>query len=172
VRWGDGARGRQGDLDLTHYSLLVTNMGTKGRRAAREIALNVLYQIDVARIPPDEALQTAMENTGLDETAQEFATALVKGTLEHMRVIDEKLKSLSIGWDPQRQPSVDRNILRMAMFEILYQDHIPPSVSINEAVELAKKFSTEDSGKFINGVLGTLAREITEEKEAVDAKQA
>ena len=134
-------------------------MSTKGRRAAREIALNVLYQIDVAKIPPDEALQTAMENTGLDETAQEFATALVKGTLKHMRVIDEKLKSLSIGWDPQRQPSVDRNILRMAMFEILYQDHIPPSVSINEAVELAKKFGTEQARNFINGILDRIWKE-------------
>ena len=137
-------------------------MSTKSRRAAREIALNILYQIDVAKIPPDEALQTALENTGMDKVAQEFTTALVKGVLEHMKVIDEKLKSLSIGWDPQRQPSVDRNILRMAMFEIIFLDHIPPSVSINEAVELAKKFSTEDSGKFINGVLGTLVRQNTE----------
>ena len=145
-------------------------MGTKSRRAAREIALNVLYQIDVAKVPPDEALETALENTGLDEAAQEFTTALVKGALKHMCVIDEKLKSLSIGWDPQRQPSVDRNILRMAMFEILFLDHIPPSASINEAVELAKKFSTEESGKFINGVLGTLARETTEEREALAAK--
>lgn len=139
-------------------------MSTKSRRAAREIALNVLYQIDVAKIPPDEALETALENTGLDEAAREFATTLIKGTLEHLDVIDEKLKSLSIGWDPQRQPSVDRNILRMAMFEILFLDQMPPGVSINEAVELAKKYSTEESGKFVNGVLGTLAREMTEDK--------
>ena len=142
-------------------------MGTKSRRAAREIALNVLYQIDVAKIPPDEALETALQNTGMDQVAQGFTATLVKGTLAHIGVIDEKLKSLSIGWDPQRQPSVDRNILRMAIFEILFLDHMPPSVSINEAVELAKKFSTEESGKFINGVLGTLARETTEEKASV-----
>ena len=127
----------------------------------------MLYQIDVAKIPPDEALETALENTGLDEAAQEFATKLVRGTLEHMGVIDEKLRSLSIGWDLQRQPSVDRNILRMAMFEILFLDYMPPGVSINEAVELAKKYSTEDSGKFINGVLGTLVREIAEDKATV-----
>ena len=140
-------------------------MGTKSRRAARELALNVLYQVDVANTPPGEALQTALENTGLEEAASEFATVLVNGALEHMETIDQKLKDLSIGWDPQRQPSVDRNIMRMAMYEILYLDHIPPSVSINEAVDLAKKFSTEESGRFINGVLGALVRQGEDESE-------
>ncbi|MDI6829607.1 MAG: transcription antitermination factor NusB [Armatimonadota bacterium] len=134
-------------------------MGTKSRRAARELALNVLYQVDIARIPPQEALDTALENTKLEDTSAEFAVELVNGTLEHLKEIDEYLKRLSVGWELQRQPAVDRNILRMAIFEILYLDQIPPSVSINEAVELAKKYSTEDSGRFVNGVLGALLRE-------------
>ena len=140
-------------------------MGTKSRRAARELALNVLYQVDVAKIPPQEALETAIENVGLEEAAAEFATTLVNGVLEHQKSIDKKLKELSIGWQLQRQPAVDRNILRMAMYEILYLDNIPASVSINEAVDLAKKFSTEESGRFVNGVLGTLVRESTNESE-------
>ena len=134
-------------------------MGTKSRRAAREIALNVLYQVDIANIPPDEALQTALEHAGVEDVAFEFAQQLVQGVLEHIGEIDAKLKDLSIGWDLQRHPAVDRNILRMAMYEILYLDHIPPSVSINEAVELAKIYSTDESGRFINGVLGALVRQ-------------
>jgi transcription antitermination protein NusB len=140
-------------------------MGTRSRRAARELALNILYQVDVAKIPPQEAIQVALENTNLEETAAEFATALVEGTLGQMKELDGKLAKLSVGWELQRQPAVDRNILRMAMFEILSMGHIPVSVSVNEAVELAKKFSTDESGRFINGVLGALIRNTEAEKE-------
>ena len=140
-------------------------MGTKSRRAAREIALNVLYQVDIAKTPLEEALATALEHAGLVEVAFEFTEELVRGTLGNLEVIDERLKELSIGWDPQRQPAVDRNILRMAMYEILFLDYMPPSVSINEAVELAKKYSTEESGRFINGVLGALVRQRTDDSE-------
>jgi methylenetetrahydrofolate dehydrogenase (NADP+)/methenyltetrahydrofolate cyclohydrolase len=140
-------------------------MVTKSRRAARELALNVLYQVDVAKLPPQEALETALESTGAEEAAAEFATALVNGTLNHLKEIDEKLAKHSVGWELQRQPAVDRNILRMAIYEIEYLDYIPPSVSINEAVDLAKKFSTEESGRFVNGVLGALVRELGSSKE-------
>lgn len=140
-------------------------MGTKNRRAARELALNVLYQIDVAKLPVDEALDTAIENTALEDPAQEFARELVGGTLANIKAIDKKLAELSVGWEPQRQPAVDRNILRMAMFEIIYLDYIPHSVSINEAVELAKKFGSDESSRFVNGVLGTLVRQIAPVKE-------
>ncbi len=141
-------------------------MGTKSRRAARELALNVLYQVDVARIPPQEALETAIDSTGLEAPAADFARTLVDGTLRHIKDIDDTLRRLSVGWELERQPAVDRNILRMAIFEVLHLDYIPPSVSINEAVELAKKFSTEESGRFVNGVLGTLVREYDEEAKA------
>ena len=140
-------------------------MGTKSRRAARELALNILYQVDVAKIPHREALRTALESTDLEESAAEFTRALVDGTLAHLKTIDKQLEKLSVGWELQRQPAVDRNILRMAMFEILYLDYMPNGVSINEAVELAKKFSTEESGRFINGILGALVRRIDVDKE-------
>lgn len=103
-------------------------------------------------------MATALENTGLESGAAEFATILVNGVLEHINELDRILGELSVGWELQRQPAVDRNILRMAGYEIMYLDYVPPSVSINEAVELAKKFSTEESGRFVNGVLGALAR--------------
>jgi N utilization substance protein B len=109
-----------------------------------------------------------LENTDLEENAAEFATELVRGTLSNVPAIDTKLCELSMGWDLQRQPAVDRNILRMAIYEILYLDYIPPSVSINEAVELAKKFSTDESGRFINGVLGALVRQHDADKEEAD----
>jgi N utilization substance protein B len=143
-------------------------MGTKSRRAARELALNVLYQVDVAKLPPEEALTSALANTDLEPVSQEFAESLVKGVLSHLDSIDTKLRELSVGWELQRQPAVDRNILRLASFEILCLDYIPKSVSINEAVELAKKFSTEESGRFINGVLGALVRQMdnTEDEDA------
>lgn len=146
------------------------NMGTKSRRAARELALNVLYQVDVAKFPPQEALKTALENVDLDESAAEFSEILVNGTLQNLEEIDEKLCQLSVGWELQRQPAVDRNILRMAIYEMLSLDYIPTSVSINEAVELAKRYSTEESGRFINGVLGALARKLDTDKEDEDVR--
>ena len=141
-------------------------MGNKSRRAARELAINVLYQIDVAHLPPQEALETAIENIELDGASSDFSRALVDGVIGHMKKIDEVLKRLSVGWELQRQPAVDRNILRMAIFEILFLDYIPASVSINEAVDLAKKYSTAESGRFVNGVLGALVRELNIEPEA------
>jgi len=134
-------------------------LGTKTRRAARELAINVLYQIDVAHLPKDEALETAIENTDLEPAAVDFTRELVEGVVGHIGEIDAVLKRLSVGWELQRQPAVDRNILRMAIYEILHLDYIPESVSINEAVDLAKKYSTAESGRFVNGVLGTLVRE-------------
>lgn len=134
-------------------------MGTKSRRSARELALNILYQVDVAKIPPDEAIRTAVANTSIEVSDTEFAIALVEGTIENQKQFDDVLRKLSVGWELQRQPAVDRNILRMAMFEITYLAEVPTSVTINEAVELAKKYSTDESGRFVNGVLGSFVRQ-------------
>jgi N utilization substance protein B len=129
------------------------------------MALNVLYQVDVAKIPPEEALETALCNTGLEDDAAAFASALVKCVLEHQKYIDDIIDRLSVGWETHRQPAVDRNVLRMAICEMMHFKEIPVSVTINEAVELAKKFSTEESGRFVNGVLGTFAREFRKDQE-------
>jgi transcription antitermination protein NusB len=89
-----------------------------------------------------------------------FAEPLIRGTLEHRDAIDEKIKGYAKNWDFHRIAAVDRNIMRLAIYEMLYRDDIPPVVSINEAVDIAKKFSTQDSGKFVNGILDKIRGEI------------
>ncbi|HEY4416240.1 MAG TPA: transcription antitermination factor NusB [Verrucomicrobiae bacterium] len=89
-----------------------------------------------------------------------FAEPLIKGVLQYREAIDEKIKSHAKNWDFHRIAAVDRNIMRLAIYEMLYRDDIPPVVSINEAVDIAKKFSTEDSGKFVNGILDKVRGEI------------
>ncbi len=131
----------------------------KARRAARELALNILYQVDVTGIPLDEAIQTARDNADAEPGTLDHAESLARGTRLHGKDIDRDIRRLSKDWPLARQPVVDRNILRLAMFEILHLDSVPPVVAVNEAVELAKKYSTADSGKFINGVLAALLRE-------------
>ena len=130
----------------------------KSKRSARELALNVLYQVDAARLPVEEALATALEQSALSESAKDFTQELVRGTLESIREIDAKLAALSPDWPIDRQTAVDRNSLRLAAFEIDHVESTPDAVAINEAVEMAKKFSTGESGKFINGVLAAYLR--------------
>ncbi|HOK54674.1 MAG TPA: transcription antitermination factor NusB [Armatimonadota bacterium] len=131
----------------------------KARRAAIELALNIIYQVDVAGIPLKEAIETAREHVEAEAEVFDHAELLAKGTLKHIREIDQNIRRLSVDWPPDRQPAVDRNIIRMAMFEMTHVETTPPVVVVNEAIELAKKFSTEDSGKFINGVLAAYLRE-------------
>jgi len=142
----------------------------KLRRAARELALNVLYQSDACGIPFDEALETALEFADLgelvtrqgdkSEEVRDYARMLAVGVREHVAEIDGCVSRLAISWPTDRQPAVDRNILRMAIYEIAYVDSVPPIVAVDEAVELAKKYSTAESGKFVNGVLASYLREI------------
>lgn len=131
------------------------------RRAARETALRVLYTVDVGKQPVEEVLADTAESTELDEKAQEFARALVHGTLKSKGEIDGHLDRLAVGFPTVRQTAVDRNILRLAAAEILFHvSDAPPGAVVNEAVELAKKYSTAESGRFVNGVLGALVREV------------
>ena len=135
----------------------------RARRAARELALNVLYQTDACAIPFDEALETALEFADLSTLvtkrgdrsaeARDYAQALAVGVMEKMPELDRHISDLSEGWSIERQPAVDRNILRIAIYEISYMDSVPPVVAVDEAVEMAKKYSTAESGRFINGVL-------------------
>ena len=135
----------------------------KARRAARELALNLLYQADAGGIHLDDAIQTAREHAGAEEQVFDYAEMLARGAHRRRKEIDRVIRRLSQGWPPARQPAVDRNILRLAMFEISNVEATPAAVVVNEAVELAKKFSTADSGKFVNGVLGAYLRERDEQ---------
>jgi N utilization substance protein B len=119
------------------------------RHEAREKALQALFQIDVGRIPPEEALQNV---TGGEET-DSFLRQLVFGVTEHQEEIDELLRANLEKWTLERVANVDRAILRMATYEMKYLDDVPVKVSLDEAVELAKKFGDTKSGRFVNGVL-------------------
>jgi N utilization substance protein B len=150
----------------------------KARRAARELALNVLYQCDSCGVPFDEALETALEFADLSELdakgagksgeARDYARMLVVGVRDRREELDAHIEKLAQGWPLDRQPAVDRNILRLAMYEMKYVESVPPVVAVDEAVELAKKFSTEESGRFVNGVLAGYLRE--HEKELEDTE--
>ena len=146
------------------------------RRAARELALNVLYQVDTCGMPFDEALETALEFADLSDLeargeavaqeARDYTRLLAQGVRSHKAELDEQISALAVGWPLDRQPAVDRNVLRLALYEIAHVDSVPPIVAVDEAVELAKKYSTAESGKFINGVLAGYLREHKEELEA------
>jgi N utilization substance protein B len=134
---------------------------TSSRRVAREMALRILYTVDVGKQPVDEVVSETLEANDLDERAAAFTRALVAGTLRNRKEIDAELDRLAVGFPTVRQTAVDRNILRLAAAEILFGvSDAPPGAVVNEAVELAKKYSTADSGRFVNGVLGTLVREV------------
>ncbi len=130
------------------------------RRAARECALQILYLIDVCNVEDTEAInciwsyhQQNDNKSFYDKKVQEFSTTLVRGTLENKKSIDEWITKFAKNWDIGRMTAVDRSILRMASFELMKLTDIPINVIIDEAVELAKSFSTHDSGKFVNGIL-------------------
>lgn len=125
----------------------------KKRTRARELALQFLYQVDLRGSEVEADLEPFLAEEERDRTTSEFASLLVRGTLENRATIDERIQSVVQNWEISRMAVVDRNVLRLATFELLYRDDIPPKVSINEAIELGKRFSTQNSGGFINGVL-------------------
>ncbi len=143
---------------------------TSTRRVARETALRVLYTIDVGKQPVEEVLSETLEANDLDEKGIEFTRSLVIGTLRSQKEIDGQLDRIAVGFPTIRQTAVDRNILRLAAAEIFFHvSDAPPGAVVNEAVELAKKYSTAESGRFVNGVLGTLVREVEAESGIVSS---
>jgi N utilization substance protein B len=129
------------------------------RRKAREYALQLLFQLDIRKEKPTATLfKRFWTEYDPDEEVRAFTEEIVKGTFKHLRVIDGKILASAKNWSLDRMASVDRNVLRMASYEILYRMDIPPSVTINEAIELAKKYGTDDSGAFVNGILDNVAR--------------
>ena len=126
---------------------------TVSRRKARELALQILYQIDYTNQSSRDAVPLFFSHFCLNKDLNEFTTRLVQGVEAYENGIDKLLREYSEHWALDRMSRVDRNILRMATFEILWCPDIPPNVSINEAIELGKKFSTDKSALFINGVL-------------------
>ncbi len=130
------------------------------RRHARELALKVLFQVDVGKCPVQEALELSAAAVDYDEDTVRFARELVEGTVAACAHLDSLISRYAEQWSLDRMANVDRNILRLAAYEMLFRADIPPGVSIDEAVELGKKYSTEQSGKFVNGILGSLIRDL------------
>lgn len=150
------------------------------KRSAREIALQVLFEVDLSGAEPGPALfrallrnQEAEREAGLAKLGEgdtPFLRRLVDGVSAHRVALDEQIAALAHGWEVPRMPAVDRNLLRMAMFEIEH-DGLSPALAINEAVELAKAYSTPDSSRFINGVLAGYLRRRGEQGGAEQAEQ-
>jgi N utilization substance protein B len=129
------------------------------RRVAREIAFKTLFQYDIGKNESEPALTELLDENGLSPESGAFARQLVEGVLTNVAVIDETLAKYLQKWELGRLAAVDRSVLRLAAFELLFRDDIPAAVTINEALELTKAFNSEESAKFLNGVLDRLARE-------------
>ncbi|MCC6129478.1 MAG: transcription antitermination factor NusB [Acidobacteria bacterium] len=130
------------------------------RRKARELALQLLYQNDLAGTEPREMFALTEEFEKAAPDVQEYASRLLLGTLEHREEIDARLSERSEHWRLGRMPAVDRNLLRLALYEMLHEPETPHAVVIDEAVEIAKRFSTPSSGSFVNGVLDGIRRSL------------
>jgi len=129
------------------------------RRRSREYALQILFQLDLTDSEFDDLVfKEFWEGNEEEEEVKEFTYAIVKGTRENIKTIDEIIEKVAEHWTLDRMAVVDRNILRAATYELFYRPDIPPSVTINEAIEISKKYSTEDSASFINGVLDKIRK--------------
>ncbi len=126
------------------------------RRMARELALQALFSVEIGHREPAEVLDETFAHAGSGSEQRTFIKDLVYGTLEHASESDSTVSPLLQGWTLERLPTIDRLLLRMSAFELAHRPLTPHPVVINEAVELAKKFSTEDSGRFVNGVLASM----------------
>lgn len=127
------------------------------RRQARELALQTLFSIEIGKHEPARALEDSQAQRGAD-TQRGFIGDLVLGTLDYSADADAVIVPLLQGWTLERLPTIDRLILRMAVYELRRRSDTPRAVVINEAIELAKKYSTEDSGRFVNGVLSNASK--------------
>jgi N utilization substance protein B len=131
------------------------------RTKARERAVQALYQIDVSASDLDEALERFWRSfEPVQREVRELAEQFVRGVAEHRRAIDDAIESVSSHWRLDRMAKVDRNVLRLAVFELRHCEDVPVKVVINEAIELGKKYGSESSGAFINGLLDRLAQEL------------
>jgi N utilization substance protein B len=130
------------------------------RRKSREFALQVLYQLDITKSDPTGTLAQFQDHFSGDGKRDDFMERLVLGVLEHCEEIDRLIEKYSENWRLDRMNIIDRDILRMATYELLYCEKIPPKVTLNEAIELGKRFGSEDSGGFINGILDRIQNEV------------
>jgi N utilization substance protein B len=144
------------------------------RSLARECVLKILYQIEMTRRPPEKTIELFWEQElECDKDVREFATPLVEGVYRNLAAIDAKISEYATNWQLSRMAVIDRNILRMGVYELKFTSGIPPKVAINEAVELAKKYGDLESSKFVNGILDKIhKKEIVSEAVGAETPQA
>ena len=130
-------------------------MGT--RRKARSIALQALYEINCVGRQPDAVVERLLAEGRLSEENNDFVREIVAGVIRNKEEIDRSIQKFAPAWPIEQIAVIDRNILRLAIFEILFDNKVPVKVSISEAVELAKSFGSENSSRFVNGVLGSVS---------------
>lgn len=133
------------------------------RTLSREFALQILYKVDITHESFDAAISDFWQDhleENIEEDVRLFATELVRGAIENLPAIDQKISQYATNWEIERMAVIDRNIMRMGSYELLYLSDIPPKVSINEAVELAKRYSGDEAGKFVNAILDKIKIEI------------
>ncbi len=135
------------------------------RRRSRELAMQALYQMEMNQDHSKEAVELFCKHFGVTENVKPFFLRLVEGVMKVQHEIDPLIKSFSENWKISRMSRADRNIMRIAVYELLYCDDIPPKVSINEAIDIGKKFGTEDSGPFINGILDSVRISLEKENQ-------
>lgn len=137
------------------------------RRKARECALQMLFAIDVAETAPEALVRmywSELTDNDFDQPTEEFASRLVLGAMKNLAAVDERIKSRAEHWRISRMAVVDRNILRLAVYEFLYEK-TPHTVVINEALEVARRFSTYEATQFINGILDAIKNDLSQESE-------
>lgn len=142
----------------------------KSRHHARQAAFQMLYRYDISMRDrenkrnefnvSDDELNSHFDHFEISPQIREFATKLIRGTLENIDILDEKLEKHAANWKISRMPVVDRNLLRMALYEIMNFPEIPNSVTIDEAIKLGKQFGTAETSPFINGILDTIAKDL------------
>ena len=135
-----------------------------GRKQAREGTMQALYQMTLNKDFSDDSLKLYLDNFTFEDSETKYIVAAIEKITENLESIDSFINENLQGWELDRLAKVDLSILRIAIYEILYRDDIPMQVSINEAIEISKKYSTEDSFRFINGVLGGFVRSLNKEE--------
>ena len=130
------------------------------RRQAREWAFQIVFQLDMNPAELDKVLELFWVDKKVDVRTRKFTETLVRGVLEHTKEIDTKIVEYAKNWDLHRMGNVERNVMRVAMQEIMYSDDVPPVVAINEAVDIVKYFGTTEAGKFVNGILDQARKSI------------
>ncbi len=133
----------------------------KKRTRSRELALQFLYQVDLLGKDKIHELTEFLREEGGDPETAKYARVLIEGTYDSVKELDSEIQSVAQNWQIERMAVIDRNVLRIADFELLHCDEIPPKVAINEGIELGKRFSTQNSGAFINGILDKIKNRLS-----------